>query len=319
MSLKFSASGLNLSLMTSALEAATRGAMLVRAPHLGTIAVLGPDRQSWLNGLVTSDLTKLGPGSASYGLVLVKIGRILADVWVLSADDRLLVGAPRDRIPTLREHFEKYLIMEDATHVDASHEFSWAFAHGPRAGALLGELPQRHGAYGGTFDVTGLGGGALVAPQHKLEALLAEMARESDVVIASEEDWETLRVRRFLPRFSVDFGDKNYPQEAALEKIAVSFNKGCYLGQEVVCRLEMRGHVVKKIVPLRLTAGDPPAAGVEVRSKEGKVLGSISSAASDDGAPVALAMVRVDFTQPGTKLDVAGREATVIGQPQESC
>jgi len=293
--------------------------MLVRAPHLGTIAVLGPDRQNWLNGLVTSDLAKLESGRVSYGLVLVKIGRVLADVWVISAGDRLLVSAPRERIGMVREHFEKYLIMEDASHVDASDQFRWAFAHGPRAARLVGEVPQRHGAYGGVFDLTGLGGGAVVAPKEKLEDVLADMTRESDVVVGSEEDWEVLRVRRFVPQFGVDFGDKNYPQEAALEKVAVSFSKGCYLGQEVVCRLEMRGHVVKKIVPLRLAQGEPPAAGTEVRSKEGKVLGAISSAASDDGAPVALAMIRLDFTQPGTELEVQGRGATVIGQRQAPC
>jgi folate-binding protein YgfZ len=115
-----------------------------------------------------------------------------------------------------------------------------------------------------------------------------------------------------LPRFGVDFGEKNYPQEASLEKIAVSFSKGCYLGQEVVCRLEMRGHVIKKIVPVGLTTGDPPALGAEVKSTEGKVVGSVSSATTTEAGSVALAMVRVDFTEPGTKLDVGGREATVL-------
>jgi folate-binding protein YgfZ len=115
-----------------------------------------------------------------------------------------------------------------------------------------------------------------------------------------------------LPRFGVDFGEKNYPQEAALEKIAVSFSKGCYLGQEVVCRLEMRGHVIKKIVPVRI-AGDPPAHGAEVRSADGKVQGTVSSAVPKDGGAVGLAMVRIDFAEPGTKLDVGGREATVLG------
>jgi len=116
-----------------------------------------------------------------------------------------------------------------------------------------------------------------------------------------------------LPRFGVDFGEKNYPQEAALEKIAVSFSKGCYLGQEVVCRLEMRGHVVKKIVPVQI-AGDPPVQGAEVRSADGKVLGTVSSAVTNGkGGAVGLAMLRIDFAEPGTKLDVGGREATVLG------
>ena len=102
-----------------ALEAASQGALVVRAPELGTIAVTGRDRQSWLNGLVTSDLGPLAPGVASYGLVLVKVGRIVSDVWIVPAGDRLLVGAPRDRVGILRDHFERYLMMEDAAHAVA--------------------------------------------------------------------------------------------------------------------------------------------------------------------------------------------------------
>ena len=285
----------------------------MRAPELGTIAASGPERATWLNGLVTSDLTKLGPGTASYGLVLVKIGRILADVWLVPAGERLLLGVPRERVGALREHFERYLMMEDASHADASDEFAWALVHGPRAAELLSEVPALHGGFGGAFDVTGLGGGAVAAPPDRLDALLDDMkSRGADIVLGSDADWDELRIRRSLPRFGVDFGDKNYPQEASLEKIAVSFQKGCYLGQEVVCRLEMRGHVVKKIVPVRLE-GDPPAAGAEVRSVEGKVLGSVSSTThGDDHGALALAMVRLDFTEPGTKLDVGGREATVL-------
>jgi folate-binding protein YgfZ len=294
-------------------KAAEQGALLVPASRLGTIAASGPERVSWLNGLVTSDLTKLAPGVASYGLVLVKIGRILADVWVVPAGERLLLGVPRDRVGALREHFEKYLMMEDASHADASDQFEWAFVHGPRAAALLAEVPTRHGAFGGVFDVTGLGGGAVVAPAGRLGALLDDMtAQGPDIVIGSDADWDDLRIRRSLPRFGVDFGDKNYPQEASLEKIAVSFQKGCYLGQEVVCRLEMRGHVIKKIVPVRLD-GEPPTFGDEVRSADGKVLGTVSSATHrDHEGALALAMVRLDFTEPGTKLDIGGREATVL-------
>src|SRR5262249_41019701 len=133
--LMFGRSSLNLCRMarSPAHQAASRGALVVRAPELGTIAVTGRDRQSWLNGLVTSDLAQLAPGTASYGLVLVKVGRIVSDVWVVPAGERLLVGAPRDRVGALREHFERYLMMEDATHADASGELGWVFAHGPRS------------------------------------------------------------------------------------------------------------------------------------------------------------------------------------------
>src|SRR5258706_6828692 len=153
-----------------ALKAAEQGALLILAPHLGTIAVSGPDRVSWLNGLVTSDLTKLSPGTASYGLVLIKIGRILADVWAVPAGDRLLLGVPRERVGALREHLPEYLMMEGASHVDASDEFGWALVHGPRAAALLSEVPPLHGGFGGVFDVTGLRGGTVAAHSHRLPA-----------------------------------------------------------------------------------------------------------------------------------------------------
>jgi folate-binding protein YgfZ len=294
-------------------QTTTSGALLVRAPELGTIAVTGADRQSWLNGLVTSDLAHLSPGQASYGLVLVKIGRILADAWLVPAGDRLLVGVPRDRVALVREHFEKYLMMEDATHADLSDELAWVFAHGPRAAELVTEVAPRHGGFGGGVNVTGLGDAVVVAPRAAERAMLADMAaRSPDVELGSEADREALRVSRFLPRFGVDFGDKTYPQEAALEKIAVSFHKGCYLGQEVVCRLEMRGHVVKKIVPLAVAGQTPPALGSEVRSTDGKLLGSVTSAIAGTDDALALAMVRVDFTEPGVTVEVAGRKATVL-------
>src|SRR5438445_10030718 len=95
-----------------ALVTSLRGALVVRAPELGTIAVTGRDRQSWLNGLVTSDLAKLGPGDASYGLVLVKVGRIVADAWIVPAGERILLGVPRERVGLVRDHLEKYLMME---------------------------------------------------------------------------------------------------------------------------------------------------------------------------------------------------------------
>jgi folate-binding protein YgfZ len=203
-------------------------------------------------------------------------------------------------------------MMEDATHADASDELGWVFVHGPRAAELARTVASAHGGHGGAVDTTGLGGGVLAVPVASVDALVRDLV-ERGAVEGSKDDWEALRVERYLPRFGVDFGEKNYPQEASVEKIAVSFNKGCYLGQEVVCRLEMRGHVIKKIVPVRLEGGELPGAGAEVRSAEGKAVGTVSSATAGEGGPLALAMVRIDFADPGTKLDVGGRAAVVLG------
>jgi folate-binding protein YgfZ len=290
---------------------AGRVTLVVRASDLGTISVAGADRQTWLNGLVTSDLSRLAPGRASYGLFLVKIGRILADAWIVQAGERLLVGLSRARVDLVREHLEKYLMMEDATHADASDEFAWLMAHGPQAADLAATVASRLGGFAGAAEVTGLGDAVLAVPTASVEAALDAMVR-GGARLGSEDDRETLRIARGVPRFGRDFGDKTYPQEASLEKIAVSFQKGCYLGQEVVCRLEMRGHVIKKIVALRLDGPELPPVGAEVQSKDGKTVGTVTSAIARAGDVIALAMLRVDFTEPGFEVSVQGSPATVL-------
>jgi tRNA-modifying protein YgfZ len=268
---------------------ATTGAALFARPELGTIAVTGADRVSWLNGLVTSDIANVGSGVASYGLVLGKTGRILVDAWVVAAEDRLLVGVPRDRVALARAHLETYLMMEDAAHEDVSADFSWTIAIGPRAA----EIAKRT-RLAGEVDVLGLGGAVIAAPPNALDGM----------PMATEQDWEALRIERCFPRFGVDYGDDHMPHEASLEKVAVSFTKGCYLGQEIVCRVQLQGQIKRKIVALEIEGA---TVGAKVRSKDGTEIGTVSSAA---GA-IALAMIPSEFAEPGTVLDVGGAEARV--------
>ena len=92
--------------------------------------------------------------------------------------------------------------------------------------------------------------------------------------------WNALRLECAVPQFGSDFGDTTYPQEANLEKIAVSFDKGCYLGQEVVCMLEMRGHVKRRLVAVVLDGSEPPSRGAVVSDEAGAVAGEVTSAAA---------------------------------------
>jgi tRNA-modifying protein YgfZ len=273
------------------MDGAVARAALFARPALATIAVTGADAKSWLNGLVTSDLAKVGPGVASYGLVLTKTGRILADAWIVAAERRLLVGVQKDRLAPVREHFETYLMMEDAAHEDASGDFAWAIAVGPNAA----EIAKRT-QFAGEVGVLGVGACVIAAPSIAVEG----------VSIGSEADWEALRIGRCFPTFGVDYGEDHLPHEASLDTIAVSFTKGCYLGQEVVCRVQLQGQIKKKIVAIG--AAGPMARGEKVRSKDGVEIGTVSSAAGT----VALAMVPSDLTAPGTVFDVGGTDATVL-------
>src|SRR4051812_24311288 len=103
-------------------RAAHEGALLQPAPEIGTLVITGSERRSWLNGMVTCEVGKLEPGSGAYGLAVAKGGKILAELWILVAADRILVGTLRGRAAMLRDHFDKHLIMEDAEVEDTSDE-----------------------------------------------------------------------------------------------------------------------------------------------------------------------------------------------------
>lgn len=281
------------------------------------IAVIGKDARSWLNGLVTCDLAKRGPGDAAYGLLVEKKGRIQTDLFVVPA--RAGEGAARDLVlavpsalrdalvPTL----DHYLIMEDAEL--GAPELAFWLAHGPHAAALVAELAP---TYAGVVDVLGTGGAVMaVALTEKaaFEARLADVTAKLGGAIADEASWEAIRVERGLPRFGVEVDATLYPQEASLEKRAVSFDKGCYLGQEVVYMLENRGHVKRKLVPLDVAGDALPERGAPVTTAEGDAVGDVRSAVRGprDGKIAAIAMVKWAHCKPGTALRVGGREAQV--------
>ena len=130
--------------------------------------------------------------------------------------------------------------------------------------------------------------------------------------MAGIEVAETLRIEQGVPRFGVDFGPSTYPQEAGLEARAVSFDKGCYLGQEVVCMLQLRGHVKRKLVPVSFEDG-VAAPGASVVSADGQALGQLTTIGPSPtlGKHVGLAMVKIAFAAPGTELRIGDAKAFV--------
>ena len=296
---------------TEAARASRETVLLVPAQDRMAVLVTGKDRTSWLNGLVTCELAKRERGEGAYGLLVEKKGRIQTDLYVVpSADDETLALAlPRALRDSVMATLDHYLIMEDAELVPADLVFF--VAHGPRAPELRALAP-----FAGTVDLLGTGGVVLAAPAEDvadLEAKLADAVAKLGGVVASEETWEAVRIEHGLPRFGADFDATLYPQEAALEKLAVSFSKGCYLGQEVIYMLENRGHVKRKLVPLDLEGDAAPAAGAPVTTVEGESVGEIKSAAlgPSSGKPVAIAMVKWSHAEAGTPLRVANQPATV--------
>jgi folate-binding protein YgfZ len=307
----------------AAARAARESVLAVRAADRAGIVVTGKDRTTWLNGLVTCELAKLVAGQGAYGLLVEKKGKVQTDLFIVprtsvgggpaSADGALALAVPASLRETLLPALDHYLIMEDAE--IAAAELDFVVAHGPRAHELAHLAP-----FAGTVELLGTGGlvlGVPVAERAAFDAALATELARLGGVLADEPTWEAVRIEHGLPRFGVEVDASLYPQEASLETLAVSFSKGCYLGQEVVYMLQERGHVKRKLVPLDLALaldpGELPAAGAPVSTPEGEAVGEIMSAVlgPSSGKPVAIAMVKWAQAKPGTELRVAARPAHV--------
>jgi tRNA-modifying protein YgfZ len=301
-------------------EAARRAALGVDEPELVAMVVTGRDRVTWLNGLLTCDLPAAKPGDAVYGLAVAQKGRILSDLIVILEPERAVVLVRKVAAASLAETFDRHLMMEDAELVTEFDRFRVALLHGPASAVVL-ERARSAGASGGLLDLTGLGGAVIFwekARDSTVRDAMAQALVEVGGVFGDQDGWGALRLERAVPSFGVDFDTTTYPQEAGLETRAVSFSKGCYLGQEVVCMLQMRGHVKRKLVALVWDDGTPPAPSTHVLDEAGATdVGHVTSAGWSPtlGKPVALAMVKFSLATPGQVLKVEGRTARVVETP----
>jgi folate-binding protein YgfZ len=304
-------------------RAALSGALLHHRPELGALIVTGGDRLAWLNGLVTCELVGKKPGDGVYGLAVGKTGKIAAEVWILLAQDHFAVAVPADRLAMLQEHFERHLIMEDVELAGAP-ERGWLAVHGPLCDDLVAGAREL-GADAARVDFTGRGdAAAILASPGQLEAVRdALLARVSGAggsfALATPEGWEQLRIAWGVPRFGVDFDDQTLPQEASLERLAVSFNKGCYLGQETVFMLEKRGHAKKRLMRISIEGDAEVAAGAPIELPDGTVVGAVTSAAPapEGGLWLALGSVKYKHALADTAVSIAGRPARVLGLTAE--
>lgn len=236
------------------------------------ISVGGDDAHDWLQGQVTNQLKDVEPESSVYGFVLSLKGRILADVYVLLREGELWLDVPALQVDTLLERFDRYIIMED---VELEHrgELHVITAQGPRSNELRAD--------GWPSDRLGLGGKEWVVPAAELESELTGLtarSRELGGGAVGRQAWAQAHVLSGRPRFGVDFGEWTYPQETGLNPLAVSFTKGCYIGQETVVMLENRGKAPKLLWRWAVEGSEVPVAQSPITLNDA-VVGEVTSAA----------------------------------------
>ncbi|AKF05251.1 YgfZ/GcvT domain-containing protein [Sandaracinus amylolyticus] len=264
------------------------------------VSVRGDDARTWLNGQITNDVRTTRAGDAVYALAIHVKGRVLADLFVLDRGERgLAMTLPRRNLAALLEHFERYVIMEDVELV-TDESVALVTVQGPRAKDV-----ETDGLETYACDRLGRGGVDVLAPSAQRDEVLAALTQRAAAIgggAISEEGWELARLRAARPALFADFGEHTYPQEAGLEQGAVSFQKGCYLGQEVVCMLENRGQLNRRLVALESDAELAP--GVGITDASGAKLGEITSAVRDPerARTLALGFVKRAHASAGTEL-----------------
>ncbi len=281
----------------------------------GCLAVRGPDAKSWLNGVVTCDAKALSDTRGLFGLLLTKQGKIQTDLLLLEGAGTVYLGVSPQFAARAFAELDRMLVMEDAELVDRSAELVILTLHGPRA-VELGRAVPGPLAFG-ELDPTGHGGAALVVERAELAATsqrLLELGASSD----QGPQWLALRLEGAWPEFGVDYSQNDNPHQAALDRRAIAWDKGCYLGQEVVCMQDMRGKLKRRIVSIELSGSEAPALGSEVRSaRSGEVVGQITSSGFgvSAGAPLALAMVNAPYFEPDQELLVGTAHGKVLTPP----
>jgi folate-binding protein YgfZ len=323
-------------------EAARRSAVLFDRSARGKILFTGTDRLTFLNGLLTNDIARLTAGTGCYAAYLTPQGRMISDMRVLEFGTKTLLDVEAFVAASLRERFDTLVFSEDVQVRDATAELAELSILGPSAPALIGQLTgvpaarlqsmAEHDNLDGKWiqepvdlvivrdDAYRLPGFDVYVSEPKSAARIIASLVDQGTLEGDEELAETLRVEAGRPRFGVDMNVDTIPLEAGIEDRAISFTKGCYVGQEVIVRVLHRGHgrVAHRLVQLVLSDDVVPAAGDRIVA-DGSEIGRITSAVRSPmvGAVVALGYVNREFSAEGTEADVKNERRVLHARVQQ--
>lgn len=300
--------------MTPGYQALRESAAWLDLTGRGKIIARGQDRSRLLHAMTTNHVEQLAPGGGCYAFFLNAQGRILGDANLFAFEDHHLLDTEPETAARLRDHIERHIIADDVTLEDRTASTATLAIEGPKAAELLASLgapvagPLHSHVPWASRTVARITPALLFAfaPLDERETLIAEF-ESAGAVAASPEDALAVRLEQGRPRYGDDITDSHLPQETQLLH-ALHFNKGCYLGQEIVERVRSRGHVNRLLVRLLMDGSEPPARGAPAGG------GAVMSAAFSPalGRVIAFAYVRADLARPGTRFSVEGREAEVL-------
>jgi tRNA-modifying protein YgfZ len=268
--------------------------MLIDLSIRAKIRVTGADRVRFLNGQLTNDLREAKPGQTTYACVLTVKGKLCGDLFVTPIEDAFLLDWHPALRETLAARLEKYAIADDVEFSDQTDEFGLFHTLATKLPDAI--LPEGIVSRANRFGVQGYD---LLVPI-TLKDVVPQLLKEN-VLQAAEV--ETFRIERGIPEWSHELNEDVIPNEAGLDQRAVSYTKGCYVGQEVISRLKSLGHVNRKLYGVQLIEGAVLTSGDKLLNASGQQAGFVTSAARSEqlGAWIGLAYVKRNFDQPGSR------------------
>ena len=258
----------------------------------------GADRVRYLNGQVTNDVRRVKPDETLYACVSDVKGRVTADVVVHSQDDALLLDAEPGLRETLGMRLERYIVADDVELTDVTEEWQlWHFWGGAGTPArnesiLHGQDYPSHILRSTRFGTTGLD---LWRP-----ASASAPTFNPDITLLTDADLETWRILQKIPRWPHELNAETFPPEAGLERQAMDFTKGCYIGQEVLSRIKTTGKMPREMIAFESTVA--VNAGDELWHE--KAIGKVTSVTQHPvtGLTIGLAMIRQGTAQEGLRI-----------------
>ena len=287
----------------TAYEAIAGGARGFRRIPRGLIAVWGKESVQFLNGLITNDVAKLEDGQQMAAAFPNAQGRLVALVRVAKVGDVFFFETEEVTREKVFQNLFRFTFAGDFFVEDRSA--SYAYFEMFNVSGLSKALPVLRGSVGEGVFVEAESAGSFV------DSLKAEGALELD-----DDTYEMLRIEKGVPLYGVDADESTVVPELGADGL-ISYNKGCYIGQEVVARIHFRGHVAKELRQLVFENPEAtPAAGAELTSPDGKAAGRITSVTHSrgTGTSIGLGLVRYEFLAEGTEL-LAGNDTVKVVKP----
>ncbi|QDU77028.1 putative global regulator [Bremerella volcania] len=282
----------------------------VSSPLKSQIQVSGPSHIRFLQGLCSNDVAQLAVGASCEAYIPTVQGKVLAHGFLKKHDDRIVFLGLGQQTEALLLHLQKYAMIEDVEVTDQSESKNAILVWGENVGSWLkgklgvSDLPELHqhqtlSREGASIDI--LHTPLLKEASYELSGPGVESLVQD--VQPSVEAFEGLRIENWFPVHGIDFGAEHLAQEVNRDDQAISFKKGCYLGQETVARIDAMGHVNKKLVAVRWLTGDVPSELPAALVVEGKEVGQLTSLANHHGQYLGLAIIRRGLNAAGTRID----------------